>query len=249
MRQAALAIFVALGFCAAAEEGPFLTPRIRVPGESAIPPEIVIPAPIMGGWKSKMTDADWNKLVGDLKDLNGARKKLMGDLGKAKDELKAAQKTYNDTLAALDQQVLTVQKMIETRLGAEPAKEYAIRAELQPYINWLALTDVQVGNIVEKEKKLLADDPRPKIIEAARMPHEPKTIDPNATPEKQKEQRETFAAERAKQIDTLKNFIDFDKKWLDAIKSELTDPQKKLWDERYRRTQYLIEAPKAEAGK
>ncbi len=231
MRQAALAILVALGLYAAAEEGPLLTPRIRVPGERDIPPEIVIPDKLQESWN--MTDADRKTLKDFLDEKNRERKGLLKDLAEASKKLEESRKSYNALLSNLDGQQLAVQNKIAAIVGADKAKEYAVRAELQPIIDWLKLTDEQAGKIIEKEKALLEKDPRQKIVAAARVSRDAAASGTPATPE-----------ERAKQIELLKSFMDFNKDWLGAIKSELTPEQQKLWDERYRRTQYLIEPPK-----
>jgi len=233
MRQAALAILVAFGLYAAAEEGPLLTPRIRMPGEKAIQPEIVIPSQLLDAWKGKMTDADLDSLKKTLDEVNGKRKGYVKNLEDANKKLEEARKNYNDALSKLDAQQLEVQKLIETRLGADQAKEFAIRAELAPIIDWLKLTDEQVTKIVDKEKALLANDPRAKIVAAARAARE---LAASGTP--------SSLEERAKQIDLLTEFMKFNKAWQENVKTELTPEQQKLWDERYRRTQYLIEAPK-----
>ena len=217
MRQAALAILVAFGLYAAAEEGPLLTPRIRMPGEKAIQPEIVIPSQLLDAWKGKMTDADLDSLKKTLDEVNGKRKGYVKNLEDANKKLEEARKNYNDALSKLDAQQLEVQKLIETRLGADQAKEFAIRAELAPIIDWLKLTDEQVT----------------KIVAAARTARE---LAASGTP--------STLEERAKQIELLTEFMKFNKAWQENVKTELTPEQQKLWDERYRRTQYLIEAPK-----
>jgi len=230
MRQAALALFVALGLFARAQEGALVAPRIRMPGERALQKEYVLTDKLLESWN--LTVSDQEAVKNRIAEANKERKALVQKLAAAEKALQDAKKNYSAALGDLEKQDTDVQKFLEQRIGPDKAKGYAIQAELQPIVAWLGLTDDQLKKIVDEEAKLLQDDPRPAILEGARRARESATGAPMT------------ADERKKQIENLTKYMNFQKQWLKNIKDQLTPDQLKIWEERYRRTQYTTDLTK-----
>ncbi len=226
MRVWLLAVVAAFGLSALAQEGELLAPRIRVPGEKAIKTKLDVSTAYLE--KLGMLADDIEAVKAAVAKLNAQRAELLKQLKTAQQEVAAAKRKVASIVAQLESQEKTLANYIQERLPADKRADYPIRAQLQPVIDWLDLTEDQVQQLIAKQKELLANDPRPELKQKARELAERPAGQP------------LTAEERKAHIALLKRLADFNQKWLANIESVLTDEQKRVWRTRFRRTMFSV---------
>jgi len=224
MRQATFAVLIALAAWAQAAEP--LAPRVRVPGESEIKEKLTVSDSSLTSLG--MSPKELEEVKEEVKALNDARATLIQQLEDARKNLVAAQKKVNDSVAELAKQEATLRDAIQRRLPVKHRADYPIRSQLEGVIAWLKLTDDQVTQLIDKQKQLLASDPRAQLADAGR------TLEARSGP--------LTAEQRKEYIDLLKSARTFNQQWLANIESVLDDEQKKTWQTRYRRTLHPVGA-------
>ncbi|HPD13397.1 MAG TPA: hypothetical protein PLE19_00510 [Planctomycetota bacterium] len=223
MRFVLLAVLAAFGLAAYGAEPVELEPRVRVPAGS---PVITVSENLLKGLG--MSPDDVKAVKDEVARLNEARGALLEKVAEAKKALQAAQKGVDDAVAALGSQEAALHKFIRDRLAQDRAAEYDVRLQVQPVVDWLKLNEDQVSQLVAKQAKLLAEDPRPALEQAtAAFQNRPKP--------KTEEEHKEYAELRKKYTETLKKYATFNQTWLANIESVLTDEQKQTWRTRYRR--------------
>jgi hypothetical protein len=243
MRSLSLVLLALFGLCAyAQEEGELVRPKLRLPGEKVYRDFALTPADLQG-----LDPTDEGAIKEKLKSLNEERAQLKEKLGKAIEKATAAQQELNQVLAQLDQQDAAFVQYLTQKMGAEKGKEFAIRLQLQPVIDWLALDADKAKALIAKQLDLIEIvDVQRQIAEQARAAaagQMPKT-----------------AEERLAKITLLKKYADLNRTWIANIRTVIADdPEKtKQFELRYRRTRYDLdvkpmelkpEPPKAEAPK
>jgi len=239
MRSLSLVLLAAFGFCAyAQEEGELVRPKLRLPGEKSYLDFSLAPEELQG-----LDPTDEAAIKEKLKSLNEERAQLKTKLGQTREELVAAQQKLNQVLAQLDQQDAAFVQYLTQKLGAEKGKEFAIRLQLQPVIDWLALDADKAKALIAKQMELIEIvDVQRQIAEQARAA---------AAGEMPKTAEERFA-----KIALLKKYADLNRTWIANIRTIIADDPEKTrqFELRYRRTRYDLdvkpmELPKPEAPK
>jgi hypothetical protein len=232
MRRAVLALVIGLSLSAFAQEGDLLLTRIHVPGQGTFDKELSVSVPFLK--TMGFTDGEVAKIQRMVQQVNGQRTALFGKLVEAREKFLEAQDAVNDAIAAIRKEEEKLHDDIQALVPDETKKaNYQLLVELLPTISWLKLTDAQVQAIVAKVRPLLAaGDPREKVAQAAAEIKVGK-LDADA---------------RKQHIKMLQDYRDFEAKWREAIRSELTPEQQKLWDARYRRTLQATAPPVDDGG-
>ena len=239
MRSLSLVLLALSGLCAyAQEEGELVRPKLRLPGEKAYLDFSLTPADLQG-----LDPTDEGAIKEKLKSLNEERAQLKEKLGKATEKALAAQQELNQVLAQLDQQDAAFVQYLTQKMGAEKGKEFAVRLQLQPVIDWLALDAEKAKALIAKQLELIKIvDVQRQIAEQARAAaagQMPKT-----------------AEERQAKIALLKDYADLNRKWIANIRAVIEGDAERVrqFELRYRRTRHDLavtptEAPKPEAPK
>ncbi|MFC1806622.1 hypothetical protein ACFL09_06570 [Planctomycetota bacterium] len=224
MRKWTVALLAAFALNALAQDGEQVMPRIDLPGEQAVQKKLAITDKHMDSWD--LTGDDRSAVKNKVAELNTARAELIQQLTAARDEVKTARKKLDGALAALRQQEASLYAFIKPMLPADKRGEFDLRVELQPLIDWLDLSDDQAGQLVKKRNDLITefggreDYPVARIAKAAGD--------------------EVTAANRADYKELVTKYMEFNQKWLAAVKGLLDDKQKTKWENRFRRTMHTL---------
>jgi electron transfer flavoprotein alpha subunit len=226
MRAATCAILALLGLCVyAEEEGELVRPKLRLPGERSYANFALTDADLQG-----VDAAEVPAVKEKIKSLNDERAALKTKLQAARDKVLAAQQDLNQVLAQLDQQDTAFVQYLTTKLGADRGKEFAVRLQLQPVIDWLDLDADKAKQLLAKQLQLIElVDLRRQIAEQARA------AAAGAVPKSEDERKAKIAL--------LKKYSDLNKQWITNIReAAASDPEKlKKFELRYRRTRYVLE--------
>jgi hypothetical protein len=224
MRQWTLALLVAFALNALAQEGEQLLPRINVPGERSVPKQLTVTDREMNAWD--LTTDDREAVKKRVADLNAKREELIADLKAAREQLIEARRKVSGIVAQLRQQEDELHAYIKPMLPEDKKATFDVRVQLQPLINWLDLSDDQARQLVTARQELvgqyggLGEDPASRLTKAATE---------DVTPEN-----------RAQYKELVEKYTEFNKKWFDAVQQILNEQQRKIWQNRFRRTGELI---------
>jgi len=224
MRQWTVALLAVFALNAFAQEGAELESRVSVPGERAVRTELIVTNAQMDAWD--LAGDDREAVKKKVADLNQERVALIEKLRAAREKVAAARRELRGVLAQLAQQEQELYAYVKPMLPESKKGDFDIRVQLQPLISWLSLSDDQANQLVAARSALINefggrdDNPAARLAKAA---------------------TETVTAEnRAEYKELVKKYMEFNKKWFERVQGVLNEEQRKIWGNRFRRTNELI---------